>query len=90
MENVREVMAEVGEWWSVGNALGVPLSKQLEINQQSSTKREKCLALGDYWVNTDPDASWKRLARSLYRHGEKRALAVAKQYLQEGICVVLD
>ena len=66
--------------------LGVPDSKREEISQQSSTEREKCLALGDYWVNTDPDASWERLARVLYQWGEQRAVAVVKQYLQQGMC----
>ena len=88
MENVREVMAEVvGNWQWVGIGLGVPLLKVLEISQQSSTVRERSLALGDYWVNTAPDASWERLARALYHNGEHRALAVTKQYLQQqGMC----
>ena len=87
VENVREVMAEVGNWESVGSWFGVPRSMRQEIKQQSSTKREKSLALGDYWVNTDPDASWEKLARVLWR-GEERALAVVKQYLQQeqGMC----
>ena len=86
MENVREVMAEVGDWWSVGSGLRVPPSKRQEINQQSSTEREKSLALGDYWVNTDPDASWEKLAGVLYLRIEERALSVMKQYLQQGMC----
>ena len=86
MENVREVMAEVGNWVNVGSSLGVSTSKLQEIKQQSSTEREKCLALGDHWVNTDPRASWEKLARGLYRWGEERALAVTKQYLQQGMC----
>ena len=85
-ENVREVMAEVGNWVEVGMSLGVPDSKQQEIRQQSSTEREKCLALGDYWVNTAPHASWKKLAKVLYHCGEERALAMMKQYLQQGMC----
>ena len=89
MENVREVMAEVvGNLVNVGFGLGVPLSKLQEINQQSSTEREKSLALGDYWVNTVPDASWKKLARVLYQPGEERAIAVMKQYLPLGMCVL--
>ena len=91
MENVREVMAEVGDWWKVGSVLRVPDSKLYEIKHQSSTEREKSLALGDYWVNTDPDASWEKLAMELYCCGEKRALAVTKQYLQQqqGVCTQL-
>ena len=81
VENVREVMAEVGNWekvrWLVHD------SKQQEIKQQSSTEREKSLALGDYWVNTNPNASWERLAMKLYQKREERALAVTKQYFQQ-------
>ena len=88
MENVREVMAEVKDWEKVGSFLGVPPSKRREISQQSSTEREKSLALGDYWVNTDPDASWEGLAWALYQKGEEKAAAVVKQYLQQGMCVV--
>ena len=86
MENVREVMVEVGDWEKVRWL--VPGSKREEISQQSSTEREKSLAVGDYWVNTDPDASWERLAWALYYKGEKRAAAVTKQYLQQeqGVC----
>ena len=86
VENVREVMAEVGDWWGVGISLDVPRSKRQEIKQQSSTEKGNCLALGDYWINTVPDVSWKRLAMGLYRCGEERALAVTKQYLQQGMC----
>ena len=84
-------MAEVGDCEWVGNDLYVPDSKRQEISQQSSTEREKCLALGDYWVNTAPGASWEKLARELYRSGEERALAVTKQYLQQqqGECTQL-
>ena len=87
VENVREVMAElVGDWRRVGIKLGVPLFKLVGIREQSSTEREKSLTLGDYWVNTDPDASWEKLARVLYQWGEERAIAVTKQYLQQGMC----
>ena len=91
MENVREVMAEVGNWVRLGDELGIPYSKVLEIDQQSSTERELCLALGDYWVNTDPRASWEKLALALYFCGQERAVAVTKQYLQQqqGECTQL-
>ena len=82
-------MAEVvGDWEIVGIGLGVPRSKLQEIRQQSSTEREKGLALGDYWVNTAPVASWKKLSQVFYQWGEERAAAVMKQYLQQGMCVL--
>ena len=74
---------------NVRRSLGVSLSKLQEIIQQSSTKRETSLALGDYWVNTHPEASWEKLGMVLYRLGEERALAVMKQYLQQGECTQL-
>ena len=70
----------------VGIWLNVRDSKREEISQQSSTEREKSLALGDYWVNTAPDRSWEKLAKALYHGREKRALGVMKQYLQQGVC----
>ena len=79
-------MAEVVDWNLVGISLDVPHSKRQEIRHQSSTERERSLVLGDYWVNTAPDASWERLARVLYQKGEDRAAAVAQQYLQQGMC----
>ena len=88
MENVREVMAEVGNWMELGSWLDVPYSKVQEINQQSSTEREKSLALGDYWVNTAPGASWERLAWALYQRGEERAVPLMKQDLPQGMCVL--
>ena len=86
VENVREVMEKVGDLRGVGVSLVLPSSKLQKISQQSSTKRKRSLALGDYLVNTVPDASWEMLARVLYRRGEHTALGVMKQYLQQGMC----
>ena len=88
MKNVREVMAKVGNLKWVGIELSVPVQKIEKISQQSSTGREKRLALGDYWIKTGPNASWERLAIKSYQCGEKRALAVMKQYLPQGMCVL--
>ena len=86
MENVGEVMADVGNWEEVGGTfgLGVPPSKLQEISRLSTTK-ERSLAVGKYWVETYPHASWENLARVLYQRGEKKALEVIKQYLHEGM-----
>ena len=84
-----EVMGEVGEWDLVGIYLGVPLHKIDEIKQQSSTETEKSHAMGEYWVQYVPDASWEGLATTLYREGEERAAVMAKQYLPKGMCISL-
>ena len=79
-------MRELEEWDKFGGCLDVPDCKLQEIKQHLSTPREKCDMLGECWVSSDADASWEKLARALYRMGEKRALAMAKQYLQQGMC----
>ena len=79
-------MGEVGDWIGVicTFGLGVPSSK---LNwQQSSSEKERRHAVGGYWVNTDPLPSWEKLAQVLYKKGEKRALAMVKQYLPKGMC----
>ena len=87
MENVTEVMGEVGHWERVAIELEIPDSKLQEIKQQSSSEREKSRAVSGYWVNTAPDPSWEKLALVLYHQGEERALAKTKRYLPNGTCI---
>ena len=65
---------------AVGYELDVPISQLCEI------ARDFC-ALGEYLVQTDPHASWERLARELHRHGEEKPATAAKQFLPVGMCV---
>ena len=83
-ENVMEVMEKVVNWVEIGRGLGIPHSKRLEIKNQSSTEKEKSCITGEYWINTDPDASWEKLTWELYDKGEKKAAAMAKQFLPKG------
>ena len=92
VENVAEVMGEVGDWERVAQGdftlgLYIPHSKLQEIKQQSSSEKEKSRAVGGYWVNTYPVPSWEKLALVLYEEGEERALAMAKRYLPNGMCI---
>ena len=87
VENVMEVMGEVGDWERVGSELGVPDSKQQEINQLSTSEREKSQSLGRYWTTNAPGASWERLGNALYKEGEETAAAMVKQYLPKGMCI---
>jgi len=89
VENVTEVMGEVGDWERVADVfgLGVPQSKQQEIKQLSTSEREKSHSLGRYWVTTAPGACWDRLGRALYEEEEETALAMVKQYLPKGMYI---
>ena len=94
MENVTEVMGEVGDWERVAHGdrmytfgLEIPDSKLQEIKQQSCAERDRSRLAGEYWVNTDPDASWRTLADVLYQYGEDSALMVVKKYVPKGMCI---
>ena len=87
VENVTEVMGEVGDWERVGQWLEIPDSKLQEIKQLSTSDREKSRSLGKYWVTTVPGASWERLGYALYNKGEETAAAMVKQYLPKGMCI---
>lgn len=89
VENVTEVMGEVGDWKRVAGIFGldIPDSKLQEIKQQSYTERDRSRLAGEYWVNTDPDASWLVLGRALYKCREETAAAMVKQYLPKGMCI---
>ena len=92
IENVTEVMGEVGDWErvvleSISNFELIPEFKVEEIKQQPSSEKHKGQAVGEYWIKTDPGASWEKLAEALYNAGEERALAMAKQYLPNGMCI---
>jgi len=86
-------MVKVINWESVaqstvlGRSLEFPDSKLQEIKQQSYTNRDRSCLAGEYWVKTAPDASWRKLARVLYKQEENRALATVKQYLPKGMCI---
>jgi len=88
VDNVSEVMREVGNRERVwGLVLGVPWYKRTELMQQSSTDGEKARAVSQYWINSSPDATWKKLTWSLYFNREERAAEMAKQYLPKGMCI---
>jgi len=97
VENVTEVMREVGDWERVARGgfkgdfstrgLEIPDCKLQEIKQQSYTKRDRSRLVGEYWVNTDPNPSWRCLADALYEKGEDNALLMVKQYLPKGMYI---
>ena len=87
VDNVMEVMREVGDRKWVWGMLYVPESKQTELMLQSSTVEEETRSVSQYWINSSPDATWKELTSSLYYSGEERAAVMAKQYLPKGMCV---
>ena len=80
-----EVMSKVAHMEQFRRFLRVPLSKCQEMAMQSMTEKEKTFSLAEYWLNTDPHASWRKLGNILYHNGEERAAAETKQYFPTGI-----
>ena len=80
------VMKEVSDWRRVARSghVGVPSPVVRRIEDQYTTETEQSCATWEWWVNTDPSASWMDLALALYHEGEDRALEKVSQYLPKG------
>ena len=100
VENVREVMAEVGDWVEVATFLEITDFVQEIVKdkafervfkgEEKLSEREASCLMGEYWVNTDPDASWEKLSMVLYHaKNAEKATAMAKQHLPQGMDIYL-
>lgn len=66
MRNLSSALKDVPDWETLGIRLGVSTARIKEIS--ISRNREPCLCkmdLLDYWLTTDPDVSWERVATAL-------------------------
>ena len=69
------------EWFMIGIALGVPLTKLREI-EASYTKEGtmRCLLeMVQYWLDTTPAACWEQVARALEQVNQVTLAATIKQ-----------
>ena len=80
------VMKEVIDWRRVAGTgyVLVPHAVVQRIEVQYATETERSCAAGEWWVNTDPSASWDHLTLALYYEGEYGALEKVSQYLPKG------
>lgn len=82
-DSVTAVMEEVKEWQRVSFELLIP---DHILNQQDLSERGKKGVIGNYYLQTHPNASMEHLARELYLAGEYSAVEKAKKYLPRGVC----
>jgi len=82
----REYSFQFGIGGGLSSGLEIPYSKRQEI-KRSYNERDRSRLTAEYWVNTDPRASWRWLADVLYHEGEDSALMMVKQYLPKGMCI---
>ena len=74
-------LSEVGsDWFVFGIALGVPISKLRDIETRHSKEGAvRCIVDAvQYWLDTTPAASWRRVAAALEQVGLLRLAAVIK------------
>ena len=76
------IMDEIKDWRKLGMGL-VPL--HVVDDHHYPTVREKKHAVGNYYLQTHPDASWEDLTFNLYVTEEYIAVEKAKQHLPKGM-----
>ena len=59
--NVLRAVREVKDTDVLGFYLGVPVSKQDEIKRQFSSEAQQRKAYINYFIEHDPEASWRRV-----------------------------
>ena len=84
IHQLTEELLGVNEWYSLGVALLVPVSKLKEIitsSPQEGTARWR-IDLLQYWLDSTPTASWSDIIRALERIGHHTLSArLRSQYL---------
>ena len=69
--NVLRAVREVEDTDLLGEYLGVPKSKRKEIRSQFSSVVEQRKALINYFIENDPEASWRSVIHALDRMRQK-------------------
>ena len=83
-KNVQRAVREVKDTYKLGNYLGVPYTKQIEICEQFSTVPQQMKAYIHYFMEHDPVASWRAVIVALDTIGETKA-ADAIRHLAEPV-----
>ena len=87
--NVLRAVQEVKDTDLLGKCLCVPNSKRGEIYAQFSSVLQQRKSLIQYWMERDPEASWRGLIVALDKIEEKKAADVIR-YLAEPIIGIVD
>ena len=73
-------MDEIKDLWKVRSWFGVPYHVVDHLSE-----REKKHAVGNYYLQTHPLASWEDLTEDLYHAEQFNAVEKAKQHLPKGM-----
>ena len=75
--NVLRAVREVKDTDDLGAYLGVPESKRVEIKRQFSSEAQQRKAYINYFIEHDPDASWRRVICVLDRMDQPDSVEAA-------------
>ena len=75
--NVLRAVREVKDTDLLGICLGVPLSKQVEIKIQFSSEAQQRKAYINYFIEHDPDSSWRSVICVLDRMNQPDSVEAA-------------
>ena len=75
--NVLRAVREVKDTGLLGICLGVPRSKRREIKRQYSSEAQQRKAYINYFIEHDPDSSWRSVICALDRMDEPDSVEAA-------------
>ena len=65
VELLANELKDVTNWYEFGVALGIPLSNLDCIEIENSTVEKQKIKMFQFWLRSNPDASWKLLIQAL-------------------------
>ena len=67
VKNVFNITKDVVDWFGLGTQLDVKHSRLKKIRREIDTDDGRRNEMINYWLNTDPEASWEKLSEALVR-----------------------
>ena len=88
LDNLTQLLQNVGNWYLVGDSLNIPSSVLDSIQSQHSSGSERRKALGEWYQNNHPCPSWRHVAHALYEQREEHGVleVLKSRYLKGESC----
>ena len=67
VKNLFNITEDVVDWFGLGTQLEVQHSRLKKIRREIDTEDGRRCEMINYWLNTDPEASWEKLSEALVR-----------------------
>ena len=67
VKHLLNITEDVVDWFGLGTQLEVKHSRLKKIRREIDTEDGRRCEMINYWLNTDPEASWEKLSEALVR-----------------------